>query len=60
MCEGGVPPVSDGHGYQPMEAGASKMGPEIGPFQLLMANGRREGGQVYWALFSSCGRAPLA
>lgn len=26
-----------------MGAGASEMGPEIGPFQSLVANGRREG-----------------
>lgn len=52
--------MSDGHGSHPMEAGASKMHPGIGPFQFLMANGRREGGRVYRAVFSSCGRAPFA
>lgn len=36
------------------------MHPGIGSFQFLLANGRREGGRVYWAVFSSCGRAPLA
>lgn len=50
MCGGGST-VSDGHSSQPMEAGASKMGPQIGPFQLLMANGRRERGRVYWPYF---------
>lgn len=57
---GGGVGVSDGHGSQPMEAGASKVHPEIGPFQFLMANDRREGGLVCWVVFSSCGRAPLA
>lgn len=41
MGEGVTPAVSDGHVSQPMEAGNSKMGPDIGLFQLLMANGRR-------------------
>ena len=57
---GGGEGVSDGHGSQPMEAGASKVHPEIGLFQFLMANGRRKGGRVHWAVFSSCGRTPLS
>lgn len=36
------------------------MHPGIGSFQFLAANGRREGGRAYWAVFSSCGRVPLA
>lgn len=36
-----TPKISDGHVSQPMGAGDSKMGPDIGLFQLLMANGRR-------------------